>query len=144
MVTNMTWLEFNEWQKSVLKKMDEPGEFFDQMIRSTLGHEEKSTGESFTQLQQGTDSTTCTVPDVKTSYTSVSQITWSGISKLTPELEAAIAEVAKTFASTISSLMEREMMITCGFSEGKLPPRTDSLTALQLESMLRSVRYMSF
>src|ERR1700675_1299903 len=129
MATNMIWPEYKKLSNDELRKMAERGQFCDQTPLSMLGLVVKSIGECFTQLRQDTGSTTCTKPDAKTSYTSVSQTIWSGISKLTPELEAAIAEVAKTFASTISSLMEREMMIMCGFSEGKLPPRTGSLTA---------------
>ena len=133
MATNTTWPEYRKWLLSKLQKTGALGVFSRPMHPLTRGLEEKSTGESFILQAPATDSTTCTKPDVKISYTSGLQITWSGISKLTPELEEAIAALAKTFASTISSQMEREMMTTCGYFEEKQPPRTVSLSRLQSE-----------
>ena len=95
------------------------------ILRSTPGHGAKSTGEYSIPPAPATDSTTCTKQDVRTSSTSDSPITLSGISKSTPELEAAIDAWEKTFASIISSQMEQEMMITSGGCKPKPSTKTD-------------------
>src|ERR1700675_443995 len=141
MAINMIWYESKGWLNGALKKMEEDGLFLNLMPLSTHGLEEKSIGESFTLPAPATDSTTCTKPDARTSYTSVSLTITNGMPKLTPELEAAIDEQARIFASTISSLMGREMMTTCGYCAERNAPRT-TLSEASLSVYLK-VRYPS-
>src|SRR5208282_6104624 len=122
MATNTILPVYPEWFLPVLEKLVKTSPLYEAMLHSTPGPAEKLTGESFTLPAQDTDSTTCGRPDAKTSFTSGSLEITNGTLKSTPESEAAIAELTKTFVSTISSRMEQEMMTTCGCSNVKESP----------------------
>src|ERR1700675_413870 len=101
MAINTTLPGFSEWWRSERGKTFARGLYSNQIVRSMLGLEEKSTGESFTLPAPATDSTPFIKQEPKTSYTSGSLTITNGTLKLTPELEAAIDEQARIFASTI-------------------------------------------
>ena len=134
MATNTTLLESPEWWRNEVEKMAEPFRYSELMSLLTDGLEERSTGAFYIQPALATDSTICTRPDVKISYTLEECRITNGTPKLTPELQAAIDAQAKAFASTILSRMEREMMITFGYCETRASPKTTLQTLWPLWS----------